>query len=330
LRVGWLDNFPPALNWDEASHGYNAYSILKTGQDEWGERFPSIFLAYGDYKLPVYIYLTTVSVFIFGLNTFAVRLPSVLAGIGIVIFTYLLTKELFKKSKANTELLALIASSLVAIEPWTLFLSRGAFEANVALFLFVAGVYFFLKSYQSPHYVLLSTTFFGLTVWTYNSYRIFTPLIMFVLIMLYKKDVLSVFKKNKNLIAYCLLPIAFFFIPMIKQLAADVGQARYAKVAIIDEGAINKINEQRNIHDYHPVVERVLYNKPIFFVKTAVNNWVKYFTGNFIFISGGDQYQYNVQNHGLVYLTNLPFVILGSNISFIMADICTNSCKHNS
>jgi len=31
------------LNWDEVSHGYNAYSILKTGKDEWGKTFPLIF-----------------------------------------------------------------------------------------------------------------------------------------------------------------------------------------------------------------------------------------------------------------------------------------------
>src|SRR4030067_1142826 len=94
LRFSAIDRMPSALNWDEISHGFNAYSILQTGKDEWGFTLPTIFRAYGDYKLPVYIYLTVVSELFLGLNAFAVRLPSVLAGIGTVVFTYLLVKEL--------------------------------------------------------------------------------------------------------------------------------------------------------------------------------------------------------------------------------------------
>jgi 4-amino-4-deoxy-L-arabinose transferase-like glycosyltransferase len=99
IRFYRIADTPPSLNWDEVSHGYNAYSILKSGKDEWGQTLPLIFRAYGDYKLPVYIYTTIVSVAVFGLNTFAVRLPSVLAGIASVVFTYLLVKELFRGNK---------------------------------------------------------------------------------------------------------------------------------------------------------------------------------------------------------------------------------------
>ncbi len=99
VRFIAIGDNPPSLNWDEVSHGYNAYSILKTGKDEWGKSFPTIFRAYGDYKLPVYIYLTAITESLFGLNAFAVRLPSVLAGIATVIFTYLLVSELFRPKK---------------------------------------------------------------------------------------------------------------------------------------------------------------------------------------------------------------------------------------
>src|SRR5258706_11914127 len=58
IRIWGGNVFPPALNWDEVSHGYNAYSLLKTGRDEWGVAMPTIFRAFGDYKLPVYVYLT--------------------------------------------------------------------------------------------------------------------------------------------------------------------------------------------------------------------------------------------------------------------------------
>jgi hypothetical protein len=66
LRFAQITQVPPSLNWDEVSHGYNAYSLIKTGKDEWGVNLPLIFRAYGDYKLPVYIYLTAISEFFFG------------------------------------------------------------------------------------------------------------------------------------------------------------------------------------------------------------------------------------------------------------------------
>jgi hypothetical protein len=91
----------------------------------------------------------------------------------------------------------------------------------------------------------------------------------------------------------------------------ESGQARYGKVAIIDEGAVNKINELRGMDKYSPTLEKLLYNKPVFFVKTAAANWSKYFSASFLFLKGGDQYQYNVQKEGLIHLINLPFILIG-------------------
>ena len=57
LRFGLLTYNPPSLNWDEISHGYNAYSILKTGMDQWGQKLPIFnFRAYGDYPTTLNLY----------------------------------------------------------------------------------------------------------------------------------------------------------------------------------------------------------------------------------------------------------------------------------
>lgn len=76
-RLYGLISVPSSVYWDEASIGYNAYSILKTGKDEWGEFLPLHFRAFGEFKLPVYIYSTIPFVYVFGLNEVSVRLPSV-------------------------------------------------------------------------------------------------------------------------------------------------------------------------------------------------------------------------------------------------------------
>ena len=88
LRFYKLGVNPPSLTWDEASLGYNAYSILKTGADEYGNKFPISIRSFDDYKPPLYVYLAVPSIGIFGLNEFAVRLPSAIIGILSVIAIY--------------------------------------------------------------------------------------------------------------------------------------------------------------------------------------------------------------------------------------------------
>src|SRR5689334_16268177 len=74
-RFYQLTQFPPGLTIDEVAIGYNAYSILKTGKDEWGNFLPLSFRSVGDYKAPILIYLTVPFIALFGETEFAVRLP---------------------------------------------------------------------------------------------------------------------------------------------------------------------------------------------------------------------------------------------------------------
>ena len=135
-RLYQIESVPASLYWDEASLGYNAYAILTTGHDEHGERFPiTRFIAFGDYKPPGYIYAAVPAIFLFGLTEFAVRFPSAVSGILMVVLTYVLVLKLFSNQKA-----ALLSSLLLAISPWSLQLSRAAFEAHLAAMLNLAGI----------------------------------------------------------------------------------------------------------------------------------------------------------------------------------------------
>src|SRR5258706_80174 len=73
-----LGSAPAGLYLDEAGQGYSAYSILKTGKDEFGKSFPIVFRSFTDFKTPVYVYLIEPLIPIFGLTKFAVRFPSFL------------------------------------------------------------------------------------------------------------------------------------------------------------------------------------------------------------------------------------------------------------
>src|SRR5581483_6030568 len=88
---------PAGINSDEAGEGYSAFSILKTGKDEFGKSFPILFRSSGDFKTPVYTYLIVPLIPVFGLTAFTVRLPSAFFGTLTVPILYLLVKRLSKR-----------------------------------------------------------------------------------------------------------------------------------------------------------------------------------------------------------------------------------------
>jgi 4-amino-4-deoxy-L-arabinose transferase-like glycosyltransferase len=95
IRLWHINRVPAGFFADEASIGYNAYSLLTTGADQYGTRFPVFFKAFGEYKSPIQIYSTVPAVFVFGLNEFAIRLPSAVYGVLSMAALYLLVTELF-------------------------------------------------------------------------------------------------------------------------------------------------------------------------------------------------------------------------------------------
>ncbi len=316
LRFYQLNQNPPSLNWDEVSHGYNAYSILKTGKDEWGVTFPTIFRAYGDYKLPVYIYLTSLSVGLFGLNEFAVRFPSALAGVLAVLFTYLLVKKLFSpkgqpSSDERGEWLALLSAFFLAISPWHIFLSRPAFEANVASFLVIAGIYFFILGLEKSWFLPVSFLFLGLSVHTYNSARIFTPLILLTLVFLYHSKLKEWLRKRKKEAILSGLILVLFFIPLVVSFISPSGWARYKWVTILDQGAINRINMARGLSSLPRPLPRLIYNKATYFALAFTKNYLANLSPRYLFLTGGSNYQYNIPGRGVIYPIQAPLILIG-------------------
>lgn len=288
VRALYFGSTPPNLDWDEASIGYNAYSLLKTGSDEWGMKMPLIFRAFGDFKLPVYVYMAVVSQAGFGVNEIATRLPSLVAGVGMIFFAYAIG------SKLKGKFVGLTTALLVAVSPWTFFLSRIGLEANVCAFLIIAGIYYLITKKITRTVVLL-----GLSVWAYNSARVFVPLFMFTYLFLFKQS------KKISSIHYLLFTI--LFLPMFWQILNVDGQARYQNLSLIDSGAISKLNILQN----ESWGGRFLYNKVTYFVFSAAKNYVSYLSPNFLFLNGGSHYQHSVPGKGLMFLVNAPLFYFG-------------------
>ena len=218
-RLFRISGIPSSVYWDEASIGYNAYSVLTTGKDEWGEFMPLHFRAFGEFKLPVYIYSVTASEFIFGLTPLAVRLPAVIFGLLSIIGLYLLVLKL-----TSNKLLSLISSFLFAISSWFFIFSRTGYEAVAGLSFFIWATYFGILSFKKKWFFIFSTLFFILSYYSYNSFRVLTPFVLIPLL------VFSFYKKKFAEVLISIIILAVSIIPIYKLYTKDSGLSRLQTV----------------------------------------------------------------------------------------------------
>src|SRR5476651_952409 len=90
LRFWQLVSVPPSPDWDEVAFGYNAYSVIQTGHDEYGKSLPVVLRSFDDYKPALYMYLVIPAELLFGVSTFAVRLPSAVFGVLTILAVFFL------------------------------------------------------------------------------------------------------------------------------------------------------------------------------------------------------------------------------------------------
>lgn len=303
IRLWGISYNPPSLNWDEASHGINAKSVLTTGKDEWGVSFPSIFRAFGDYKLPLYIYLTVPIVGIMGLSEFSVRFVSIMSGLVTVWFLYLIAKKEYKDNISYVVLLT--ALSL----PWHVFLSRIALEANLSLALITSALYGLFYT-SRKRYWNIAIALLGLSLHTYNSARVFTPLVfVFVLSWL-------IYKNRVKAIAPGLIVFSLCFVLMLQQIMTGVGLSRYEKLNILSENNVYAIGQMRLNSKLPAIISRLVYNRPTYLVTRVVFNYRSYLSVGFLTQSDRPQAQFAIPGQNLLLWTNTFLMLLG--IAFLL------------
>lgn len=308
LRLWRIDSVPPGVNRDEASIGYTALSLLKTGNDEYGRRFPLSFESFGDWKLPLYIYAAVPFVALLGPTELAIRLPSALAGIATVALVYFLVLELLKNVSGITyhvsRKIALLAAAFLAVSPWHLHLSRVESESNIAVFLITAGLLAFFKGF-----LLLTAVLFAATYYTYHGNHLTTTLILLGLVFFYRK---TIPKGPIRVVSAAIFLVLTGFILVKTFGVAD--RTKLAGISIFGDPAVihEKIEIPRNASpDPTSITTRLRYNRVTFAVQTITANYLKSFSPQFLFFKGGGNHAHNIKGIGNFYLIDGVLLLLG-------------------
>jgi 4-amino-4-deoxy-L-arabinose transferase-like glycosyltransferase len=331
LRTHNLDTVPPAPSLDEVSIGYNAYSIVKTGRDEYGTVFPLILRAYDDYRPAFYMYLVVPFVAFMGLSATAVRMPAVLLGIAAVAGSYALTREMLiaghgasggkREAGFLREAVPVITALLLAVSPWHVYMSRLGHEVNAGVTTVIFGVFLFLRYVRvgNPVTLIVSVMVIALSLYTYQSQKIVTPALCVTLLFFYgyalKKDV-----KTAALAGFFGIILV---LPAILQLTDSSNLIRLkATNAYLNSPAyIMALTEYPEYRTSGTLADRIVHNPKTVAVKIMATNYFSHFAPEWVF-AGGPKESHKVPYTGLLYPWTAPFLLLG--IIFFMTEARRN------
>lgn len=320
IRFYRLADYPAGFHRDEAYLGYNAYSLGKTGKDMSGAVLPlhlKVFL----YSPAGYSYLSIPFIYLFGLNEFAVRFASAFFGVMTIIITYFFTHKLFKGSK-SISYFSLFTVFLLTVSPWHINLSRTATENTIAVFFIVLGTYLVMLWAGSAKkiYLILAFISYFITFFIYQAPRAFLPIFVpFVVIyaysVLYQKKV-----KFKQFILPTILFILLILLPLIIILTSAKLSTRIRGLSILYHPETKLVVEEQLREDgltsRFIAPARFFHNKPYGLSLLFLKNYFKHFSYDFLFTDNGLPDRYRVPQVGLLYIFELPLILLGVYVLF--------------
>ena len=277
LRIVDLNNTPSGLHADEASFLLNAKAILNTGMDEDGRYLPLTLHSLIDPKPALYSYFQIPFVALFGISLLAARLPAVLFGVASIFLVYLLLNKFGQKK------LAIIVTALLAISPWHIVASRATQEVILSFFFFVLALYFFfdfINSRKKKHlFVLLLSCF--LSMYFYHSAKILIPLLFVIYLFFYRS-------RKKLTLRNFLIFFAVIGLATSLSFIFQESSTRFNSIGILasQEPQI-KIFEQTSAATGKASIFllRAFYNKPVTYFYQFIEEYLQYFSFDFLFLS---------------------------------------------
>jgi len=224
FRLPTLDGVPNGFFLDEASRGYDAYSLLLTGADQYGARWPLFAEGLDDYTPTLYTYLVLPFVAALGPTEAAVRLPAALAGLATIGTTYLLGARMFGAW------VGVGSSALLAVSPWHVLPSRTGAEW-VLLPLFVTlGLWLLDRGRDDRRLLPAAGVVLGIGLYSYAFARILIPLLVVGYALLYWRAI----QRHAAWAAGGAGVLLVLAVPVFAFSATPAGQARLRSVVPLD------------------------------------------------------------------------------------------------
>ena len=301
---------------DESSIGYNAYSVLKTGGDEYGE-FPLISQrGYDDWRRSTYLFLTIPFIGLLGLNVVAVRLPAVILSVLTIWATYHIVLLLFSKRSAFSSGVAFLTSFLLAISPWHIYISRLGHESNACLSFLLFGILFFLQGEKNKSWrrILISMIFLTFSMVSYYSGQAFIPLFVAGLFFIFRKNLLSMVAADRKILVP-FFALAVFIVPVFWAIFSPQALVRFQGTSTFKPEVHSKMFGQRVILwnkavENKDIIGMIVYHRHLFPLVVFAEGYFSHFNPKWLFTNSFSE-PFKAPHTGLLNLWEAPFIIMG-------------------
>lgn len=163
VRIYKFSQIPGGINQDGAMAAVDAKALLEYGTDRFGMEYPVHLTGWGYGQMSALLsYLMVPFIKLFGLNSFAIRLPSLLISMLGIFALYFLAKSSSGKN------IALVIFLFAAINPWHIMQSRWALDCNLYPHFFILGIFLLNKGLNNKIYLYMSMIVFGLSMYCYG------------------------------------------------------------------------------------------------------------------------------------------------------------------
>lgn len=302
LRFWKLGSYPEAIDEDEMAFGYYGYSLSNFGTDEYGHKFPIYFESVGDHKYGLYSYLAAIPISVFGLNNVTTRSVSALAGSLSVILIFFLVKKL-----SGNSTLSIISALVLALNPIHIHFSRVAYNNGLGAFFSMLVVYLFVVyiSDKKKRHLVYAFIFALLAFYTYQTYRIFLPVVITLLYLLNVKK----FVKDFRITLFVLL----LFVTVFLSFISPESRARSTGVDIlIDRPKLIEQYTEDGLANVNLIGTRLLHNKYVSLSYGFINRYFSYFDPVFLFSQLSAQTErHSIPNMGAFYFFESVLFVIG-------------------
>lgn len=279
-----LSASPPGLYVDEASIGYNAWTVAHFGVDEHGIHVPLFFEAFGEYKNPIYIYAVAALVRFLPLTVAVERLPAALFGLAAVGF---LTAAAWRLTGSRAVTLGTLA--LTAFTPWLVIESRVGFETISMVALLSAALWCLAGRPPTPRRFAIAGVFLALAIYAYTTARLEILLLAAALAVAWGLAKTPGWWR-------ALIPIGAGYLGLGAYALLNPGAltGRFAAISIWADGAPLSV-----------VIDRFL------------TNYVAYFSPNFLLLQGDANPRQNTEIGGMLLWAMAPLLIAGIAVCWV-------------
>ena len=261
------------MNADEAAHGYNAFSLLQTGRDEYGKPFPLRFQSFGEYKMPLYTYAIVPFVAIMGLTLDAVRTPNTLMSLLFPLAVYFLAVNVFHKRS-----IGLLAAAITTASLGLHTIGRQGHEAYMSTAFLVVATAAFIRTLNKKAWLwtIVCAVTISLAMLSYQAARIYVVL---MLCILWVQTARRTFPWHQSLALT--IVVALMFVPDIILPPARVGSLWYfasegLHLKVLEyrmEGGSGLIFNKATIAAYDILMRHLAYYTPQFLIERGDPNY---------------------------------------------------------